>query len=137
MRAGRKALCLTLGTLLFLAACSGEVQNPESTPTKDILIRSEAYIEESEILLLESFPVQVRLRLRGNLPTPCHELQWEVSEPDELGRINVEVSSTSEPDRICIQVLEPFEAQIPLGDYREGEFTVWLKGEMVGEFNLP
>jgi hypothetical protein len=137
MRAGRKALCLTLGGLLFLMACSGEVQPPESTPTQDAVFRDVAYIEEIEILLLESFPVQVRLRVKGNLPTPCHVLQWEVSEPDEQGRISVELYAATEPDRICIQVLEPFEAQIPLGDYREGDFTVWLNGEKVGEFNLP
>ena len=137
MREGRKALNLTLGGLLFLTACSGEVQPPESTPTQDAVFRGAAYIEETEILLLESFPVQVRLKLRGNLPTPCHALQWEVSEPDEQGQIRVEVYAATEPDQICIQVLEPFEAQIPLGDYREGDFTVWLNGEKVGAFNLP
>ena len=95
------------------------------------------YIDATEIILLESFPVQVRMELSGHLPTPCHELRLIVSPPDDHERIEIEAYSVSDPELMCIQSLAPFDAQVALGDFTEGEFTVWINGEQVGEFNLP
>jgi len=104
-------------------------------PHEDNLVRGEVFIDKSEILLLESYPVQVMLSLQGSLPTPCHFLRVKVSEPDEKNRIQVEVYSLSKPDEICIQVLEAFEVNIPLGSYTGGMFSVWVNEEKVGEFD--
>jgi hypothetical protein len=101
------------------------------------LRRGEVFIDGSEVVLLESFPVQVRLRVVGNLPTPCNELRAVVSEPDDQSRIEVELYSVRDPDLICTQVLEPFDASIPIGDFTEGEYTIYVNGEQAGEFSLP
>ncbi|MGD2159458.1 MAG: hypothetical protein PVG32_21455 [Anaerolineales bacterium] len=101
------------------------------------LKRGEVFIDGSEVLLLESFPVQVQLRVVGNLPTPCNELRAVVSEPDDQSRIEVEIYSVRDPDMICTQVLEPFEANISIGDFTEGEYTIWVNGEQAGKFSLP
>ena len=101
------------------------------------LDRGNVFLESTEILMLESYPVQVQLLLVGNLPTPCHKLRAVVSPPDDQNRIDVEVYSVVDAEMICTQVLEPFEASIPLGAYTEGSYSVWLNGEEIGSFDLP
>ena len=103
----------------------------------EALTPGNAFIDTSEVVLLESYPVQVELVLKGNLPTPCHQLRAIVSPPDGQNSIQVEVYSLIDPDMICTQVLDPFEARIPLGSYTEGAFTVFVNGEVVGSFDLP
>lgn len=93
----------------------------------------EAYIDSQEILILKSFPPQYQLHVNGSLPTPCHELRAVIDEPDERNRIQVQVFSLVDPNTICTQVLEPFEANIPLGSYASGSYTVFVNGEEVGE----
>jgi len=101
------------------------------------LERGKVFIEYVEILLLESFPVQVNLLLTGNLPTPCYELRAVAYAADDQNRIDVEVYSVIEPGIMCTQVVKPFEATIPLGAYTEGIFSVWVNGEEVGTIELP
>lgn len=105
-------------------------------PGEDKMIRGSVFIESSEILLLESFPVQAVLHIRGALPTPCHKLRAKVSEPNEKNEIQVDLFSLTDPGAICIQVLQPFESSIPLGSYESGAYTVFVNGEEVGKISL-
>lgn len=100
------------------------------------LTRGEVFIEpgDSQLLVMESFPVQVTLALSGNLPDPCHALRVVVSSPDEQNRVYVEVYSVADPGQICTAVLEPFNAQIPLGSFAGGEYQVYINGELFGTF---
>jgi len=79
------------------------------------------------------------LHIVGNLPTPCHEFQFSVSQPDAKNRIYVAAWSESDPTAICAQVLQPFEenVSIPMAGVADGTYSVWLNGELVGEFNYP
>jgi hypothetical protein len=99
------------------------------------LIRGEAFVNESQIIVQENAPHQHLLRLSGALPTPCHQLRVLLPEPDELARIWVEVYSLSDPAEICIQVLEPFEASIPLGEFSPREYEVLVNGDLIGSIN--
>ena len=103
-------------------------------PEEGNMSRGEAFIESHELMIMESYPLQIRLIVSGNLPTPCHQIQVKAAGPDKLGRIHVELYSLVDPEVICIQVLEPFKTEIPLGPYPDGSYTVWLNGEQVGEF---
>lgn len=98
-------------------------------------LRGPVFIDQAELLIRESFPVQVDLHLRGSLPTPCATLRWSVGEPDEQGRIEVEAYSSQDAALACIQVLQEFEESIPLGAFSTGSYTVWLNGEEVGDFS--
>ena len=113
--------------------------NPEFAPSPgdDALTRGNVFFDAFDLILLESSPVQVELLLMGNLPTPCHQLRVVASPPDDQNRIQVEVYSLTDPDMICTQVLDPFEARIPLGAFAEGSFTVLVNGEVVESFDLP
>lgn len=97
--------------------------------------RGPIFLDEVDLLIKESFPVQVELMLQGALPTPCATLQWVVEPADEQGRIDVLAYSLQDPGVDCIQVLEPLEQVIPLGSYSQGTYTVWLNGTQVGEFS--
>ena len=104
-------------------------------PNDKNLTRGNVFIKESGLLIRESFPSQITLSLSGDLPTPCHELRVEIKEPDPENKIKVEVYSVVDPDQVCIQVLEPFQANIDLGTFPSGHYTVWVNGKMVGEFD--
>ena len=106
-------------------------------PAIKILQAGTVFIEHSEIILKESDPVQVELVLVGQLPSPCNQLRVVTSEPDEAGHIKIQAYTVSDPEKMCIQVLEPFIAVVPLGEYSEGTFTLSINNEMNGEFKLP
>ena len=72
---------------------------------------------------------------RGDLPTPCHDLRAIINPPDEENKIVVEVYTVVNPDVICAQVLQPFEESLDLGTFSAGHYTVWINGEMAGEFD--
>jgi hypothetical protein len=91
-------------------------------------LRGAAYVDSVEILLLESWPVQVRALVKGSLPTPCHTLAWDRSGPDAEGRITLDVYSTADPGAVCIQVLEPFEQSIDVGSFTTGSFALVVNG---------
>lgn len=90
----------------------------------------QVYIDSAEIEYLESWPVQVRLHVEGSLPTPCHEVAYEVQ---DLGTsIDVRLWSVADPDVMCAQVLEPFDVSIELGSHESGDLAVVLNGDQVG-----
>ena len=120
----------------------GEFQLKDSAPTPEPgaedggMVRGPVYVDEAELMILESFPVQVELIIRGALPTPCASLEWRAEPPDEQGRILVEAFSLQDPALACIQVLQEMEERLPIGSYSEGSYSVWLNGELVGEFEV-
>lgn len=157
----RKLISFALA-VAFLVACSGNLpatepaidtpapivieptQRPSSGPINNEYLpqpgdsnfsRGNVYIDTSDLLIMESYPVQIALVLKGNLPTPCNQLRVVANPPDEQNRIQVEVYSVIDPAMTCIQVLDPFEANIMLGSFPSGHYTVWVNGEMVGEFD--
>jgi hypothetical protein len=105
-------------------------------PGDEKLVRGEVFIDEKQLLTLEIYPPQVMLHLKGSLPTPCHQLRVKVNGPDDQNSIQVEVYSLAKPDEICIQVLAPFDVNIPLRNFPAGKFMVWVNGEKVGEITL-
>jgi len=106
-------------------------------PGDEELLRGNVFIDSGEILLLESYPVQVKIKIVGSLPTPCHQLRAIISPPDLENRIYIEAYSLSDPAAICTQVLEPIEAELPLGAFTEGDFRVFVNAQKLADFKLP
>lgn len=104
-------------------------------PGDDKLSRSNVYINEKSLLIRESYPPQISLSINGDLPTPCHELRAEIASPDPDNKIMVEVYSVVDPTVACAQVLEPFEEFVDLGTFPSGHYSVWVNGELAGEFD--
>ena len=105
-------------------------------PGDDKLVRGNVFLEweSSELLIMESFPIQVTALLRGNLPDPCHQLRAVVTVDEEKKRVDIEVYSLAQSGVACITVLEPFEASVPLGSFSGGSYSVYANGEMLGTF---
>lgn len=144
--------------ILALALLIGCSPTPTATPSPDLpvnnltpmptpenaydpqpgdakLQRGPALVEESGILTLESYPLQFQLAVSGTLPDPCHNLRILVHPPDDANDIAVEVYSVSDPDQICIQVVQPFNAIVSLGSFPSAHYTVTVNGEAAGEFD--
>jgi hypothetical protein len=115
---------------------NGPHVNPLSPkPGDEQLSRGEVFISEKSLIIRESYPPQISLSLKGELPTPCHELRAEIAPPDVENKIQVDVYSVVDPNAVCIQVLEPLEEFIDLGTFPPGHYSVWVNGELAGEFD--
>ena len=137
--------------LIFFAftACSPSPDEPVSSnepptsqtsdhipsPGDSNLTRGLVYLDSVDLITMESFPLQFMLVLKGSLPTPCNELRVAVSLPDLQNKITVDVYSVVDPITICVQVLEPFEENVPLGSFPTGHYTLWVNGEQITEFD--
>jgi len=108
----------------------------DSIAGEDDMIAGPLMVKESELILMESYPVQVLLRVSGDLPTPCHMPRANLTHEDGSERIDIELYSLTEEDVMCIQVIQSFETVIPLGEYTSGEYEIYLNGELVGEFQV-
>jgi hypothetical protein len=106
-------------------------------PGDEDLERGEVFIDTFTLLTMESFPPQFALIIRGNLPTPCHELRAKVAEADDQNRILIETYSVFDSEEVCITVLQPFEVSIPLGSFPDGDYSVYVDGDLVAEFSSP
>lgn len=97
------------------------------------LQRGEVYINSLEIVTGNRFPPDYSLRVRGSLPTPCHQLRDVVDVHTPDSKINVEIYSVFDPGKVCAQALEPFETTITLGTYVRGSHTIIVNGQEVGK----
>lgn len=131
---GIGVLAVVLGLAGLLASCAQAPPTPQAPQGET---RGPVHVDQTDLLLMESYPVQVALVVRGSLPSPCHQARWEVSGPDKQGRIDVALYSVAPEGLACAAVLEPVELSIRLGSYELGSFGVWLNGDMVQAFELP
>ncbi len=140
-----KRLFTYLLLIVYLTACApGDIpvmpsQSASTATSEPQGEKGPVYISSAELLIMESFPVQVRLQISGDLPTPCHSFQAEVSEPDAQNRIDVTAYSLYNPNLMCAQVLQPFDESVstPISGQADGTYSVYLNGEFVGEFSYP
>jgi predicted small lipoprotein YifL len=92
-------------------------------------------VENSSVVTMESYPVQVSVVLNGNLSDPCHQLRVVVTPANAQNEINLDIYSVVDPSVACITVLKPFSATIPLGNYAGGHYMVYVNGQLLGEFD--
>ncbi len=122
--------------ILVLAACTGP--RPEEPPAAPPAIRDRATVESIDILMLESFPVQVHVIARGYLADACTEIaQIEPSFDQATNTFTVEITTSRPADAICAQVRGSFEEVIALDVYGlpAGTYTVQVNG-VTGSFAL-
>ncbi|HEY2981554.1 MAG TPA: hypothetical protein VGJ22_10260 [Anaerolineales bacterium] len=98
------------------------------------LERAEVFLDSTEVVAMESYPVQFAVVLKGHLPTPCHQLRVVYHEPDSQNRLKLEVYSVVDPTAACMQVLQPFDQNVYLGTFATGDYTVWVNEQQVAEF---
>lgn len=124
---------LVIGMSLLLGACSeldptettqGGGSGTGQTPSAG---GGAVFVEEVDVLILESFPVQARVLIQGNLSDGCTEIE-EISAMREEGAnvFDVRIVTSRDPDLMCTQALVPFEETIDLEVYglSAGVYTV-------------
>lgn len=117
-------------TDLFGVEGTGDVPPPPAVATAappatggDLL-----QVDAVEVLILESFPVQVNVVVRGAVPDACTEI-GEIAQQRIENEIEVTIMTTRDPAAFCAQVLTPVEETIALaGDFPPGEYTVTVNG---------
>ena len=107
-------------------------QVPEPRPPMDGSTDGEVWITKTDLLIMESFPIQVSLQVEGEKPTPCHEIFWTAEDNGET--IEITMISQVNSDQSCAQVIEPFMISVPLGSWADEAREVVLNGEPVGSF---
>jgi hypothetical protein len=140
-------LILIIGA--FLAACTSlpnasptpvppQGDNPYAPQPGDaVLMQSNAEIVSAAVMTAESFPPQISLSLSYRLITPCNSLRVNISQPDSTKRVHLDVYGVAPKDKPCtlMALATPQQATINLGSYPTGQYTVWINGVQIGEFN--
>lgn len=106
----------------------------DPAPGDEALLRGEVFIEKQGIEIQPAPQTGYLLNVSGALPTPCHELRAQISPPDAQNRLQMQLYSLAAPGKICVQVLKPFDAKIPLPDLPQGRYTLLVNGKAAGEF---
>ncbi len=117
---------------------SDDTPSPTKASAEGEFVYSEnAIVEEMDILFLESFPLQVMVNLKGNLPNGCTTIEETQSERVDENTFVITLVTTQPKDTMCIQVLTPFEENVPLDVYGlpAGEYTVKV-GDLTQTFTF-
>lgn len=117
-------------------AVSEEESAPTNTPESTEPIVGVATVDSIEVMILESFPVEINIKARGSLPNGCTMIEDVTI--DRLGNVfDVGISTIQEPDQVCTQALVAFEETIPLdvAGLPAGSYQVNVNGR-TGSFTL-
>jgi hypothetical protein len=88
-----------------------------------------AYVDSVDVMVLESFPLQVRVGIAGNLSDPCtHLAAPRVQRDGDTFRVAL---PTTRDEGMCAQVLQPFETtvELPVEGLPRGTYTVDVEGQ--------
>jgi hypothetical protein len=87
-----------------------------------------AVVENVDVLMLEIFPVQIQLQVRGYHPDGC-EAPVNVTQRREGNQVFVEIYRTIPAAMLCPMVLQPLDETIRLdGGFEPGTYTITVNG---------
>jgi inhibitor of cysteine peptidase len=140
-------LSLLLLGILILSACATRQASPapatqqpdqpvsSSTPTAEptveapapgkVITGENAIVEDLQIMILESFPVQVNAAIRGSLPDGCTSIK-EINPTRDGKAFNIQILTERSAEAVCTEALVPFEKTVSLEVYGlpAGTYTV-------------
>lgn len=144
---------LPLLLILLLAACTlpapqTPTTSPDTPTTSETPAVTEpaptgetipgvAIVDSVEVVILESFPVQVNATVRGNLPDGCTTLDQIIPVRDG-NTFTVSITTLRPADQVCTQALVPFEKTFALdvNGLPAGEYTVVVNTTATTTFTL-
>ncbi|MEA1985297.1 MAG: protease inhibitor I42 family protein [Euryarchaeota archaeon] len=94
-------------------------------------VYDDAMVEDVQVLVMESFPVQVSAVASGYVPDGCTEIDEDNITVQRVGNVFDITLRTMRPrDAMCTQAIEPFEVAIPLDVYglEKGVYMVDVNG---------
>ena len=111
---------------LILSSCTG---------IPDGIDEKLAPVESIDILVLESFPVQINVLINGYLPNPCYQITLiENNQDEDTFYVKVFMKYNG---LICIQTIKPYEETVALDVYGlvAGTYQVDVNG-VIDSFTL-
>lgn len=90
-------------------------------------------IDGAQVVEMDGSPSGYGLRITGTMPTPCHELRVEFSDPDDQDQIQVLVYAISDPGQVCIQVIESFDVTIAIDPYNPALNSLGINQDFILE----
>lgn len=100
---------------------------------------SEAEISSVDVLILESFPVQVNAMIQGMLPDGCTSID-RIEQQRNDTNFMILVTTARLTTALCMEQRQPFEESVPLdaAGLAAGSYTVAVSGknQMNGSFEL-
>lgn len=127
--------------------------SPTVAPTTQTVpeqpVRGQAQVDTVEVLIMESFPVQISVIARGNLPDSCTRID-EIITQQSGDTYRVAITTLRQPDQMCTQAIVPFEqnvsldvAGLPAGTYNvsvngvSSSFTLDVDNSLPGDATDP
>ncbi len=112
------------------------ILNPfNPVPGDDALIRSQAFVDTVQWDNPQNTK-EVSLIFKGSMPTPCHQLRLNFLPLTADKRLDVEAYSVSNPDEVCTQVIQEFEAAVSLTGLGQGDYTLFANGQEMLRFSI-
>lgn len=99
--------------------------------------KATVFLEGITIMTPEGYNEQAKLNIQGYLPTPCHVFKADVAPANEKGEIFVEAYSLVPLGEACIDVIQDFTSEVPLGALASGMYSIWVNGEEIGILTVP
>jgi len=139
-RRRKKIAIFVILLVLFIATFSmgmlyyKQPNSAEGSNTSDI--RELATVDDIDIAILESFPVQINVIARGNLPDACTRID-DITVNREGNTFMVTITTLRPAGAVCAQVVTPFEEVVALDvvGLEAGTYTVNVNG-ITGTFQL-
>lgn len=106
-------------------------------PGDDKLTRGDVTLDmtASRLNFSGTEPNEVSANLNGFLPDPCHQLRIKPTPADTQNKITLDVYSVFDSKTACTTVIQPFQVIYPLGSFSSGHYSVFVNGELIGEFD--
>ncbi len=133
----RLIVLMIITSLITLSGCTQapdsatdpDTQDNKSESQDEDYIYGTAVVESIEILVLESFPVQIHVGAKGYLPDGCTKID-RVEEKRDGNTFTVTITTKRPKDMMCTQAIVPYEEKVPLDVYglKAGTYDVNVNG---------
>lgn len=105
-------------------------QTPSPGVNNEEFITGVASVDNVQVLIMESFPVQVSVEVTGFLPDGCTNID-NVNTTKDGDTFYVKIGTIRPRDALCTQALVPFTKSVPLDVYglKKGVYNVDVNGK--------
>lgn len=125
-------ILINLILVLVFSACQAQPNiNPEDEIDGNFITGEDVYIDQVEINIMESFPLQVNAVVKGNLPDGCTKITEHYVEKVDDHTFEILIITQRPGDMMCTEALVPFEEIIALdvNGLPAGTYTVNAYGK--------
>ncbi|HLV35432.1 MAG TPA: hypothetical protein VKY59_09975 [Spirillospora sp.] len=115
---------ILIALFMFVGVTEEQTIRPVEPPdsSEGHTIRSYTNITSVEVIVMESMPMQLQLRVSGEHADGC-ELPVVVEQERRGNTVIVEIYREMPADLFCPMILQPYNDIIPLGTFEPGDYV--------------